>query len=195
MQKLATCFFITVISLACKGAADSNTIDIDKATAVARFTDTVPPSISVPSQAIVRRADSQQLLSALTGRQLVDFAQTLLGIPYKYASSNPSEGFDCSGFITYVFKHFKVEVPRSSVDFTNTGQEVSIQDAQTGDLILFTGTVDSIRRVGHMGIITENRDTLQFIHSTSGKAFGVTVSVLNKAYQRRFVKIIRVLSN
>lgn len=194
MQKLATCFFITVISLACKGAADSNTIEIDT-TVVAGFTDTIPSPIPVPSQQVLMKADSPQMLSALTGRQLVDFARTLLGTPYKYASSNPLEGFDCSGFITYVFKHFQVEVPRSSVDFTNTGQEVSIQDAQTGDLILFTGTVDSIRKVGHMGIVTENRDSLQFIHSTSGKAFGVTVSVLNKAYQRRFVKVIRVLSN
>lgn len=194
MLKFATCFFITVISLACQEAADSNTIETDT-TVVAGFTDTIPSPIPVPSQQVLMKADSPQLLSRLTGRQLVDFAQTLLGTPYKYASSNPFEGFDCSGFITYVFKHFQVEVPRSSVDFTNTGQEVAIQNAQTGDLILFTGTVDSIRRVGHMGIITENRDTLKFIHSTSGKAFGVTVSVLNKAYQRRFVKVIRVLDN
>ena len=194
MLKFATCFFITVISLACQEAADSNTIEIDT-TVVTGFTDTIPSPIPVPSQQILRKADSPQMLSAITGLQLVDFAKTLLGTPYKYASSDPFEGFDCSGFISYVFKHFQVEVPRSSVDFTNTGQEVSIQNAQTGDLILFTGTVDSIRTVGHMGIITENRDTLKFIHSSAEKAFGVTVSFLNKAYQRRFVKVIRVLYN
>lgn len=187
------CFFITVIGLACNGAADSNTID--RTTAAARFTDTAPMPIAVPSQQTVTEDHSGQVLTNVTGRQLVDFAQTLLGVPYRYASSNPTEGFDCSGFITYVFKHFHIEVPRSSVDFTNAGKEVSIQNAKTGDLILFTGTVESIRTVGHMGIITENRDTLKFIHSTSGKAFGVTVTVLNKAYQRRFVKVVRVLYN
>ena len=84
-------------------------------------------------------------------------------------------------------------VPRSSVDFTNAGKEVGLQAAKEGDLILFTGTVDSIRVVGHMGIVTENADTLRFIHSTSGKANGVTISLLNEHYKKRFVKVIRVL--
>ena len=85
-------------------------------------------------------------------------------------------------------------MPRSSVDFTNTGKEVELQAAKEGDLILFTGTVDSIRIVGHMGIVTENVDTLKFIHSTSGKADGVTISWLNEQYKKRFVKVIRVLA-
>lgn len=193
MQKLATCFFITVISLACKGAADSDTID--KPTTVSDHTNTVLQTISDTSEKAVMKSNIPQALADVTGRQLVDFAQTLLGIPYRFASSNPLVGFDCSGFITHVFNHFHIEVPRSSVDFTNAGKEIALSNARAGDLILFTGTIDTIRIVGHMGIVTENIDTLQFIHSTSGKAFGVTVSVLNKAYQRRFVKVIRVLSN
>ena len=91
-----------------------------------------------------------------------------------------------------MFNHFNIAVPRSSIDFTNVGKEIDLQTAKEGDLILFTGTVDSIRLVGHMGIITENTDTLKFIHSTSGKANGVTISPLNKHYKLRFVKVIRV---
>jgi len=134
-------------------------------------------------------------MSGVTSHELVEFARTLMGVPYKYASTDPSQGFDCSGFITYVFNHFNIQVPRSSVDFTNVGKEVDVRTAREGDLILFTGTVDSIRVVGHMGIITENVDTLRFIHSTSGRAYGVTVSVLGDYYKRRFVKVIRVLSD
>src|SRR3954454_4435260 len=52
-------------------------------------------------------------------QQVVEYAKTLIGIPYKYASTNPEQGFDCSGFITYVFSHFNIQVPRSSVEFTN----------------------------------------------------------------------------
>jgi len=193
MLKFATCFFITVIYLACKGAADSNTID--KPTTVSDHTNTVLQTISDTSEKAVMKSNIPQALADVTGRQLVDFAQTLLGVPYRFASSNPLVGFDCSGFITYVFNHFHIEVPRSSVDFTNAGKEIALSNARAGDLILFTGTIDTIRIVGHMGIVTENIDTLQFIHSTSGKAFGVTVSVLNKAYQRRFVKVIRVPLN
>ncbi|WP_432712696.1 C40 family peptidase, partial [Pedobacter sp.] len=45
---------------------------------------------------------------------LISFAKTLIGIPYHYASSNPQKGFDCSGFVNYVFNNFGVKVPRSS---------------------------------------------------------------------------------
>ena len=89
---------------------------------------------------------------------IVNFAETLIGTPYKYGSINPAEGFDCSGFITYVFNHFNIEVPRSSIDFTNVGTEILLADAKRGDLILFTGTDSSIRVVGHMGIIVSNKD-------------------------------------
>jgi cell wall-associated NlpC family hydrolase len=156
------------------------------------YTDTVLSSVSDHSQQISIEDTFHQGISEVTPAELVGFAKTLLGIPYKYASSDPFMGFDCSGFITYVFNHFSIEVPRSSVDFTNKGKEVDVRSAKEGDLILFTGTVDSIRIVGHMGIVTENVDTLKFIHSTSGKANGVTVSVLDDHYKRRFVKVIRV---
>lgn len=124
--------------------------------------------------------------------ELVEFAKTLVGTPYKYGSIEPQQGFDCSGFITYVFNHFNIAVPRSSVDFTNVGQEVPASEAQAGDLILFTGTDSTVRVVGHMGIIVNNSDSISFIHSTSGKAYGVTITPLNKYYQGRFVKTIRI---
>jgi cell wall-associated NlpC family hydrolase len=123
---------------------------------------------------------------------LVRFAETLIGIPYRYGSTNPSVGFDCSGFITYVFNHFHIKVPRSSIDFTNVGKEIPVQSARRGDIILFTGTDSTERFVGHMGIIVSNTDTLKFIHSTSGKQYGVTITPLNKYYQGRFVKTLRV---
>jgi cell wall-associated NlpC family hydrolase len=124
--------------------------------------------------------------------ELVNFAETLIGIPYRYGSTNPAVGFDCSGFITYVFNHFRIKVPRSSIDFTNVGKEIPIQSAKRGDIILFTGTDSTERFVGHMGIIVSNTDTLKFIHSTSGKQYGVTITPLNKYYQGRFVKTLRV---
>lgn len=83
--------------------------------------------------------------------ELIAFAKTLIDVPYKYASTDPSEGFDCSGFITYIFNHFDIAVPRSSVGFTNMGKTIDLQNARPGDLILFTGTDSSIRVVGHMG--------------------------------------------
>jgi cell wall-associated NlpC family hydrolase len=127
---------------------------------------------------------------------LVAFARTLIGIPYLYASTNPAKGFDCSGFITYVFNYVGMKVPRSSVDFTNYGKAISIEKARPGDLILFTGTNSSTRIVGHMGIVESiKNDTLYFIHSTSGKMKGVVITPFGNYYRSRFVKVIRVFAD
>jgi cell wall-associated NlpC family hydrolase len=125
-------------------------------------------------------------------QQVVDFAKTLIGVPYLYGSTDAAKGFDCSGFITYVFNHFDIAVPRSSIDFTNVGQEISAANAKEGDLILFTGTDSAEKFVGHMGIVASNTDTLRFIHSTSGKQYGVTITPLSKYYQSRYVKTVRI---
>jgi cell wall-associated NlpC family hydrolase len=138
-----------------------------------------------PSQAVNTRR--------VQPHDVVHFAQTLIGTPYVYASTNPKVGFDCSGFITYVFNHFGIAVPRSSVDFTNVGRTVPVAEARAGDLILFTGTDSTEKQVGHMGLVVDNdSNELQFIHSTSGKAMGVTITPLNDYYKKRFVRITRI---
>ena len=137
--------------------------------------------------------DKEINLKTVQPDSLVAFAKTLVGIPYLYASTDPRKGFDCSGFITYVFNHFNIAVPRSSVDFTDYGKEIGIEKAKPGDLILFTGTDSTILIVGHMGIIESvKEDTLRFIHSTSGKAKGVVITPFENYYKSRFVKVIRV---
>src|SRR5436190_11547695 len=138
--------------------------------------------------------DDQQInTGSVLPDSLVAFGKSLVGTPYLYASSDPANCFDCSGFITYVFNHFGIAVPRSSVDFTNVGIEIPKEFAGTGDLILFTGTDSTIRIVGHMGIVESNeRGNLLFLHSTSGRVYGVVISPLNGYYETRFVKVIRV---
>lgn len=127
-----------------------------------------------------------------TPAQLVAYAKTLKGVPYKYGSLKPEDGFDCSGFTTYVFNHFGIAVPRSSVDFTYVNYEIPLKDAKPGDLILFTGTDSTKRIVGHMGILVLAGHEPVFIHSTSGKAYGVTETPLNTYYQGRYMKTLRV---
>src|SRR5678816_1796782 len=148
--------------------------------------------IALPDLTIYKEEGEIKTGSAIPD-SLVGFGKSLVGTPYLYASSDPENGFDCSGFITYVFNHFGIAVPRSSVDFTNEGIEIPKEFASPGDLILFTGTDSTIRTVGHMGIVESNeRGTLLFLHSTSGKTYGVTISPLNGYYETRFVKVIRV---
>jgi len=72
-------------------------------------------------------------------------------------------------------------------------REISLENARPGDLILFTGTDSTIRIVGHMGIIVSSPgEEAKFIHSTSGKAFGVTESFVKPHYVGRYMKTIRI---
>jgi len=155
--------------------------------------DSTRPTVIRPGPRIDSSSSNFINTNQITPEQIVSFAETLIGIPYKYASTDPNQGFDCSGFITYVFNHFHIDVPRSSVQFTNVPHEVPLTDAKPGDLILFTGTDSTVRVVGHMGIIvSHNNDEILFIHSSSGKAWGVTITPLNDYYMGRFVKLVRV---
>jgi len=148
--------------------------------------------VALPDPTIYKQG--QEIETGLTvPDSLVAFGKSLVGTPYLYASSDPAKGFDCSGFITYVFNHFGIAVPRSSVDFTNVGLEIPTDIAGPGDLILFTGTDSTLRIVGHMGIVESNEHgNLLFLHSTSGKGYGVVISPLKGYYEARFVKVIRV---
>jgi len=125
--------------------------------------------------------------------ELISYAETLKGIPYLYGSTDPAKGFDCSGYITYVFNHFNVAVPRQSVGFTYVNRGINIKDAKTGDLILFTGTDSTVKVVGHMGILKVRAgEEITFLHSTSGKDYGVTETPLNAYYQGRYLRTIRI---
>ena len=168
--------------------------------------ETLPPEIeidSLPASTIIPK-DSGILHSqaSIAGGNkihrdsLVLFARSLLGVPYLYGSADPTKGFDCSGFITYVFNHFNITVPRSSYEFGEIGKKVTMENCRLGDVILFTGTDPIERAVGHIGIICDFQNAKpSFIHSTSGKAQGVTITSMdNKFYQERFVSIVDFLT-
>jgi lipoprotein Spr len=128
-----------------------------------------------------------------TPAELISFARSLTGTPYEYGSTDPEQGFDCSGFVTYVFNHFGIRVPRPSVDFTFVNRVIDIKKARPGDLILFTGSDSTTRIVGHMGIVVSNHgNDLKFIHATSRDDNGVVETPFIRYYQERYIKTIRV---
>jgi len=128
----------------------------------------------------------------ITPQQLLAYADSLKGIPYNTASTNPEYGLDCSGFVACVFNHFHIAVPRSSVDYTFMHRQIPLKDAKPGDLILFTGTDSTERVVGHMGIVTSVSGKVKFIHSTSGKNKGVVETPMDGYYLSRYLKTISV---
>lgn len=145
--------------------------------------------VVIKNKVPARKIDTKNI----EANDVVTFSETLIGTKYTYGSSIKEKGFDCSGFINYVFNHFKISVPRSSVDFTNAGDEVPIKDSKPGDLILFTGHDEKSGVVGHMGIITENKNgNLLFIHASESR--GVIISEMNSYFIPRFVKVNRVFT-
>jgi cell wall-associated NlpC family hydrolase len=126
---------------------------------------------------------------------IVSYAKKYLGIPYLYAGNDPNKGFDCSGFVSYVFHHFDVNLPRSSSGYKNIGVKLNPEDFKVGDILVFYGYKDKTI-IGHLGIICEaNGMQSKFIHASSGKVNNVTITSLDtEHYTNRFYKCIDVLS-
>lgn len=78
------------------------------------------------------------------GQNVVDYAKNFIGVPYVYGGSTPS-GFDCSGFVQYVYKNFAISLPRTSYSQMYAGYAVSTAEMEPGDIIVFRGG-------GHVGI-------------------------------------------
>jgi len=104
--------------------------------------------------------------------QLLNYAKTFIGTPYRSSGSSPG-GFDCSGYTSYVYKQFKIDLPRVSKDQYKFGKSVDASQAKPGDLVAFT----SNGRINHVGIYIGNGE---FIHSSSTQ--GVVISKINDPY-------------
>lgn len=121
---------------------------------------------------------------------LVNTAKVNLGTPYK-AGGTTKEGMDCSGLVFTTFEAYKIALPRTSVKMADEGTEVSIRNAQPGDLIFFK--TNNSKVINHVGIITNiTNSDIVFIHSSTSK--GVIESSLNETYyQEAYEKINRII--
>lgn len=128
------------------------------------------------------------------GDSLVTFAKQYVGKPYKWGGSS-EQGFDCSGFVSFVFRHFGITTSHGARDYYHLGTHVSIDSCRKGDIFLFTGTNFSRKSVGHVGIIISNPgEPVLFIHSSSSKKhWGVTITNYSESsYPKRFMGIRRL---
>ncbi len=85
----------------------------------------------------------------------IPIAVSLLGTPYRVGGASPATGFDCSGFVMFVYASIGKSVPHYTVDIWNAFPRVPLHQLAPGDLILSDG-------LGHMGIYMGNG---QYIHS------------------------------
>lgn len=121
---------------------------------------------------------------------VVDYALQFQGTPYSYGNASPEKGFDCSGFVKYVYKHDGIELPRTVKEMANVLQPIPNESVRSGDLLFFNTSGDSI---SHVGIFMNGTN---FIHAPSAKTGKVTVSSLKNNYWReRFVDARRPIKN
>ncbi|MDW0114025.1 NlpC/P60 family protein [Sporosarcina saromensis] len=118
---------------------------------------------------------------------IVTTAQKYIGKPYVYAGTSP-RGFDCSGYVQYVFKEEGVSLPRTSSDQYSRGTAVSKNNLQAGDLVFFK--TSGTNAVSHVGIYIGSG---KFIHASTSK--GVMISAVNDPYYwgSRYVGAKRVM--
>jgi cell wall-associated NlpC family hydrolase len=128
--------------------------------------------------AIEKTKGTQQSKSNDKVEKIIALAKSKMGDSYEPAKAGPDH-FDCSGFVYYVFKKNGIKIPRTSLLQSQSGAKLSRKEIKRGDILSFD-THDR-KHINHSGIYLGEG---KFIHSSSGKAYGVTISELDKGFYK-----------
>ncbi len=123
---------------------------------------------------------------SIKGQQIVETAKQYIGTPYVYGGMSPS-GFDCSGFVKYVYGLHGVSLNRVAADQAYNGYWVSRENLRPGDIICFASSAGS-SYISHVGIYVGNN---QFIHSPR-TGYTVTIENLSGTYASRYYTARRI---
>ncbi|MEN6392158.1 MAG: LysM peptidoglycan-binding domain-containing protein [Syntrophomonas sp.] len=120
------------------------------------------------------------------GGSVLSKAAQYLHTPYVWGGTSP-RGFDCSGFVQYVYRQCGYSLPRVASDQAAAGRKVNRSDLKPGDLVYFSGGGE----INHIGIYVGNG---KFIHSSSPSSGGVIYSSLSESYYAaRYAGATRIL--
>ncbi|TYR76011.1 hydrolase [Rossellomorea vietnamensis] len=130
-------------------------------------------SLLIISTIISLLLSSMTSASSTAGDKVAESAKSYLGTPYVFGGSSPA-GFDCSGFILFIYKKFSISLPRTSADQFGSGDKVAKADLKAGDLVFFQNTYK--KGISHTGIYIGNNN---FISAANG---GVQIDSINDPY-------------
>ena len=136
-------------------------------------------------QTLAEEAYRKQAVPGVKGSSVIATAARFKGTPYRFGGATPDKGFDCSGYVSYVFWQNKVALPRTADLQYNKGLFVLRSALRPGDLVFFTTTEPG---PSHVGIYAGNGS---FWHASS---HGVMQSGLDDAYWKpRYLGARRIL--
>ncbi len=143
-------------------------------------------SVSSVSSKTASDSDSNSSWTS-TAQEIILHALSQTGVKYKYGGINPDSGFDCSGFVRYVFQEAaNLTLPHGASAMSQVGKKVNEKELQPGDLVFFN-TMKSV--YSHVGIYVGNN---RFIHAPSAGS-SISVSDMNDSYwSKRFTGARRV---
>ncbi|HWP29805.1 MAG TPA: C40 family peptidase [Chloroflexota bacterium] len=123
-----------------------------------------------------------------TGARIVNVAQSQVGAHYTWAGTSPATGFDCSGFVYWVFNTIGVPLERTLPEQLNAGRRVRLEELRPGDVLFFADTYTP--GLSHNGIYIGDG---KFIHAAD-ESTGVVITPLNSAYwEQRLVAAVRIV--
>lgn len=118
---------------------------------------------------------------SIRAREVLVNALSLTGIKYAYGGNTPETGFDCSGFVRYVFNQAaSLTLPHGALAISQLGKTVQKNELQPGDLVFFN-TVKNV--ISHVGIYMGNN---RFIHSPSAGGQVRVENMTEKYWAKRF---------
>ena len=132
------------------------------------------------------QATQTQPTRAQLRQEILTYAKSFLGTPYCWGGDSPKTGFDCSGFVEYVFAHFGIQLPRESHDQATVGTPVTEADLKPGDLVFFTDT-DSYasmyaNHVTHVGIYMGGDAMIESSSANNGEGVVIVQNVFQNPY-------------
>ncbi|MEZ4828428.1 MAG: C40 family peptidase [Bacteroidia bacterium] len=148
----------------------------------------LPAPVSLPARPA---ADEPVIISRkINISSLLQLAGDLEGSPYQAGGTDP-EGFDCSGFVGYVYAQEGLNLPRSSRSMAMYGRRIDRQDVQPGDLLFFTGEDAKSGEIGHVALVSGKKGKKIFIIHATNRGV-VTDNLLHmKYYSERYLTATR----
>ena len=123
---------------------------------------------------------------------MINLGKKYMGVRYTYGGNTPT-GFDCSGFVSYLFGSFGYKISRASRELAKFGYEVNEGCLQPGDLAFFKGRSTKSNEVGHVALVIKAMGgQWDIIHATVSRGIWIDHDVMNIAYyKQRFLMFRR----